>query len=424
MPVVLSANILGLTDIPLDGVLASPWKILLAMLFAAGWILLAPKINEDAIYVHVQRQVWSGAYLGAGVLGLVLWFVIPMYFIGLIVFLFLVAGTLLSYVMYRNGKVEPEDRIGTAEWFKTISGANKRKVEAVQTYLRLYSADGKAVILSETDVQDPKIVHGYNLAQNLLYDLARIRASEADIVAQGEVSQIRAIVDGVLQQRPALSGENAKTLIRYLQSKAGLDVNERRRPQQGRISIDLANSPVDMEILTAGTNVAQRMQIRVMQELIQTNIDLLGMDEIMVKKLLAASEFGKGIVIVSGPGKSGVTSTLYSYLRKQDAYMKMLVKVEQRSAMAMENVTQYEYEDPVRLSEMLATIIRRDPDVILLDQCPDAKTAELLCEFAKEKFVILGARGKDSFTTLARWVATVGDPAQAVKRLHGVTCQT
>lgn len=166
------------------------------------------------------------------------------------------------------------------------------------------------------------------------------------------------------------------------------------------------------------------MQIRVMQELIQTNLDLLGMDEGIVKKLLAASEMGRGILIIAGPGKSGVTSTLYSYLRKQDAYMKMLVKVEEHSAMELENVTQYEYLDPAKLPDMLGTIMRRDPDVIMLDNCPDAKTADMLCEYAKEKFVILGAKAKDSFTALARWATTVGDASRAVKRLHGVTCQT
>jgi type II secretory ATPase GspE/PulE/Tfp pilus assembly ATPase PilB-like protein len=424
VPIVLSANIPALTAVPFDGVFASPWKILLAMILSAGWIVLAPKINEDAIFVHVQRQTWSGAYLGAGVLGLLLWFVMPLYFIGLIVFVILWVGTLMAYVMYRNGKVDPEDRIGTAEWFNNLLGTRRQKVEAVQTHLRLYGSDGKAIILSETDVQDPKIVHGYNLAQSLLYDLARIRASEADITVQGQLSQIRAVVDGVLQQRPVLSGDDAKSLIRYIQAKAGLDVNEKRRPQKGRISIDLANAPVDMEILTAGTNVAQRLQIRVMQELIQTNIDLLGMEEALVKKLLGASEMGRGIMLLAGPGRSGVTSTLYSYMRKQDAYMKMLVKVEQNAAMELENVTQYEYQDPARLPEMLGTIIRRDPDVIMLDTCPDSQTANLLCDFAREKFVILGAKARDSFTALARWVAMVGDPGRAVKRLHGVTCQT
>ncbi|MBN1942745.1 MAG: Flp pilus assembly complex ATPase component TadA [Phycisphaerae bacterium] len=424
MPVLSPFILSAVADAALNGVFASPWKLLLAMLLSAGWIWLAPKVNEDAMYVHLPRQSWSGAYLGAGVLGLILWFVIPIYAVGLLMFVVFVGGSLAAYVMIRNGKVDPEDRIGTAEWFANITGANRRKVEAVQTHLRLYGADGKAVILSETDVQDSKIVHGYNLAQNFLYDLARIRAAEADVVAQGGVSQIRAIVDGVLQHRPTLSGEDAKALIRYIQTKAGLDVNERRRPQKGKISVDLANSPVDMEILTAGTNTSQRMQIRVMQELIQTNLDLLGMDASLVEQLLAATNVGRGMLIISGPGKSGVTSTLYSLLRRQDAYMKMLVKVEAHSAMALENITQYEYEDPARLPEMLATIMRRDPDVILLDQCPDAKTAGLLCDFSREKVVILGAKAKDSFTALARWVMTVGDPGRAVKRLHGVTCQT
>lgn len=430
MPGTLLANLvntvslLGATTVEMSHVFASPLKILGVMLLAAGWIVLAPRLNDDAMYVHVPRQAWSGAYLGAGAMGLILWFVIPIYIVGLLVFITLASGTGLAYVMYRNGKVEPEERIGTAEWFKRITGSGHRKIEAVQTYLRFYDADGKAVILTETDVQDAKVVHAYNLTQNLLYDLARIRASEADVTAQGEVAQVRAIVDGVLQQRPALPAADANTIIQYVKSKSGLDPDERRRPQKGKISVDLANSPIDMEILTAGTNTGQRMQIRVLQELIQSNIDLLGMEGSLVKTLQATTETAKGILIVSGPSRGGVTSTLYSLLRKQDAYVKMLVKVESASEMELENVTQYEYGDPAKLPGMLATIIRRDPDVIMLDQCPDAKTAEILCNFSREKFVILGVKARDSFTALARWMMTVGDARKATKRLHGVTCQT
>lgn len=411
-------------DAMLDGVFASPWKICAAMSLAAGWLWLAPKVNEDAISVRLPRQVWAGAYLGAGVLGLLLWFVLPMYLIGLIAFVILVGGSLAAYVMVRNGQVDPEDRIGTAAWFRRVLRLDRREIEAVQTHLRLYAADGKVVMLSEADVQDPKIVHGYNLAQNFLYDLARIRASEAEVTAQGGIAQVRAVVDGVLQQRPALSGEDAKILIRYLQEKAGLDVNERRRPQKGKISIDLANSPVDMEILTAGTNTLQRMQVRVMQELLQTNLDLLGMEESLQQKLLAATTLGRGMLIVSGPPQSGVTSTLYSLLRKQDAYIRMLVKVERQAEMELENITSHSYEDPARLPELLTSILRRDPDVVMVDQCPDAKTAEMLCEFSREKFVILGMKAKDTFTALARWVMVVGDAGRAVRRLHGITCQT
>ncbi len=287
MLAMISVNWTGFVAVVPSGVFGSPVKLLVAMVFAAVWVFLAPKINEDAIRVHINRQLWSGVYLGAGVAGLLLWFVLPIYIVGLLLFSALVCGSMIAYAAYRNAQLDPIDRIGTRAWFAELRERRHRTPEQVETRLRMYDSEGRAVILAETEASDQKLVHSYNLTQLLLYDLARSRVSEADISPHGEQAQVRYVIDGVVTRRPGLLGSDAEGIIQYLKDKAGLDVHEPRRPQKGKISIDLAGSPIDMEIITAGTSSGQRMHIRVMQEIVQSNIDLLGMDERMVQSVLS-----------------------------------------------------------------------------------------------------------------------------------------
>ncbi|HDY65701.1 MAG TPA: hypothetical protein ENH84_05670 [Phycisphaerae bacterium] len=420
----ISLNLSGLIAVTPSGMFGSPVKLLIAMLFAAVWLFFAPMISEDTIRIHINRQLWTGMYLGTGVVGLLIWFVLPIYIAGLLLFTALVFGGLIVYVAYRNAQLEPIERIGTRAWFAEWRDRRNRKPEQIETRLRMYDSEGRAVILSETEATEQKMVRAYNLTQSLLFDLARIRASEADITLKGEKAQVRCIIDGVITKRPPLSGSDADKVIQFIKGKAGGDVNERRRPQKGKISVDLAGSPIDMEIITAGTSSGQRMQIRITQEIIQSNIDLLGIDEDMAQAVLNTISDRPGLLIVSGAPKSGLTSTLYSLLRKQDAYIKLLVTVESKPAMDLENVTQNPYGKVENLNGILASVTRRDPDVILLDNCPDEKIAQMVCQFAKEKSIIVEWHAKDSFTALAKWVMMVGSASRAIKPLRGVLCQT
>ncbi|MCK5556834.1 MAG: Flp pilus assembly complex ATPase component TadA, partial [Candidatus Hydrogenedentes bacterium] len=154
------------------------------------------------------------------------------------------------------------------------------------------------------------------------------------------------------------------------------------------------------------------------------NIDLLGIDEDMAQAVLNTISDEPGLLIVSGAPKSGVTSTLYSLLRKQDAYIKLLTTVESKSSMDLENVTQNQYGEVEKLEETFSSVIRRDPNMVLLDNCPDENIAQMVYQFAKENSIMVGWRAKDSFTALARWVMTIGSASRAIKPLRGVLCQT
>lgn len=398
-------------------------KLAVAMAFSIAWLFLAPKVNADAIVARVNRELWSGLVLLAGAFGLILWLVIPAFILGLVLFVLLNLAVLTAYLLHRNSQVDPEYRLFTREWFDARKGIAHREMK-VETRLKLYDSIGRAILLTESELKDKRLVQSYNLTQALLYDITYNRAGEVDLAPTGDQVSLRYVIDGVVSTREPISNEDSEFILPFLLEKAGIDMKSKghSQVQKGKITVDLANSPINVEIIAKDTVAGPHIRIRVIQQLVQTNIDILGMQPNIAQKILKLTE-KPGLLLVAGPPKSGVTSTMYSILRKQDAYMKLLMTVEAKSPLDMENVTQHEYGNPANLPNMLATTMRRDPDVIMVDQCPDAKTARLICDYSAEKVVLLHLPAKDAFSALLKWIKLMGGSRDALTPIRGILCQ-
>ena len=176
-------------------------------------------------------------------------------------------------------------------------------------------------------------------------------------------------------------------------------------------------------LVSAGTTGGQRVQFKIVQEFVQTHLELLGMAPDVLERVKELASAPNGMLIVSGKSGSGVTSTLYSILRVQDAFMKQLVTMEAKPIVDLENITQTGYGDPSKFTAMLATTIRRDPDFLMLDMCDDPKAAAMLVPFVQKKSVLLGLSAGDSFQALAKWIKLCGNAEDAVAGLRGVLSQ-
>jgi type II secretory ATPase GspE/PulE/Tfp pilus assembly ATPase PilB-like protein len=420
---VTGLHTLQLAAITPEGGFGSPVKFVVMAVFAFGWLFLGPKLYRDTLLASVKSDLWCALYVAAGTVGMAIWLLAPHFAIGLILFpllLLLVGGI---YVPHRNSKVPPHMKIFNGEWFRNLTERKGHGGLAIRERVRLYSSDGRPVMLSDEDELDPDIVLEYNLVQDFLFAAINARASEVDLAPRNQQqAALRFVVDGVVADQPPMDLQEARAIINYLQGKAGIDPQADEGLQRGKISVDIAGTPVDMEVATTQTQAGPRMRIRVIQELVQTNANTLGFDESMLERIdeLMASN---GILICAGPPKSGVTSTQYSLLKKQDPYMRLLTTVESRRITDLENITQNEYGEASKLPGTLATATRRDPDVIMVDQVPDQKTAQLICDFGKEKYVLAGIHARDSFTALAKWLKTVGNVQQGLADLRGVLCQ-
>ncbi|MCD4825866.1 MAG: Flp pilus assembly complex ATPase component TadA, partial [Phycisphaerae bacterium] len=366
--------------------------------------------------------LWSGLVLLAGAVGFIIWLMVPLFLVGLAVFVVTVAIICLLYIVHRNTLVDPAHKIGSKQWRQDVKDRRHHKHVQIDTKLRMYDKDSQPVMLTDAEAGNRELVQSYNLTQALLYDIVLHRASEVDIKPEGPDARVLYMIDGVASKRHAILTTELDVIVEFLQGKACTCPEEPMYPLKGRISVDMAETPIDMEIIISHATHGKRLAIRVIQELVQTNLDLLGMDEPLVAKLQDMLA-GPGLLIVAGGPGYGTTSTMYSLLRKQDAFTHSIVAIEAKTLDDLPNITQHEYGEISNLPGTLAPVIRHDPDILALDACRNAQVAQAICKYASQKTVILIVKAWDSLAALATWIKIVGAVGPAVKPLRGVLCQ-
>ena len=389
----------------------SLFNFIMAVGISGLWLYVSSLINMDAQRVSLERQMWSGVMLISGVLGMIAWLCIPNGFAGNIIFLVIVTMPTTVYLLYRNGKVDPVQRIFTRDWFVRHREIRKLSKVPLETKIRLYGSDGRSIFIDMEHGDRGVLSQQYNFVQDLFFDIARRRAAEVDISPlDGQFAGVRFLIDGVATQCPPMPMDQADSIIQFVKHHSGVDVNERKKQQNGKIAMDIGDQPTDVEFTTAGVQGGQKMRMKITSELVQTDIKLLGMDK-RTTKYIEKTLDSPGIIIVSSLPKCGSTSTLYSIVRKQDPYIKLITTVESKATMDLNNVTQNLYGDPSLLNKTLATSIRHDPNYIMLDQCYDQQTMKLIGEFISEKKqLLLEMKAYDSFAALSRFVGMGGDP--------------
>ncbi|MBL7134385.1 MAG: Flp pilus assembly complex ATPase component TadA [Phycisphaerae bacterium] len=411
-----------LADVIAVGEYFSPIKIVIMLVMIIPWMLAAPWLQRDAKRMLLSPELWGGVALGAGALGFVLWLAMPTFILGMLAYLVVVGATFGAYIVYRNGRCAEGTQITFSSLINAMGkGGGEATVEVI-TRVKLYAHSTKIVLAprEEASLEDRL---AYNETQDLLFDLLFHRASEADLTPTGETARLRLAIDGVVTEHEPLEAVTCDRVIQYLKDVGGMDVEERRRPQTGMVAADLLGKHTDIMLTVDGTRGGQRMKFRIVDEAARTDLGELGLSPDTLEQIQAAAASTTGLIIVSGRPRNGVTSTLYSLLRKQDAFIKQLMTIEFKPLVDLENVTQNTYDSDEDLPKLVAATARRDPDVIMVDRCPDQTTADLIRRIAETKLVLLGMQAKDPFVALAKWAKACGNVEQALAPLLGISCQ-
>ncbi len=411
-----------IASVPEFGASAAVWKSLILLALLPPWLYLAPWVHRDATKLFHTATMWNATVLGAGAVGVLVWLLVPYYVVGLLFYVVLAAGGLFAYVAYRNGHVEEKRKIKLLRLAAALKPKRREQFE-ILTKVTLYNHAEKVVMPPDMVAADADEIDTYNRAQEFLYDLVWRRASEVVLMPDGQRTRVLYVIDGVTTERPAMQHAQSDAIIQFLKGVAGLDLDERRRPQKGPLSVDFHGSRADMVMTTDGTTHGQRLMIRHIQEVVRTRLDELDMPDDVLEEIRKIGRTENGLFIVSGQRGSGVTSTLYSILRERDAFIQNVGTVEAAPAVDLENITQQPYEDDAKLPRILAAIFERGVDVLMVDNCPNTETSKLVVQAAAKRPVLLGVQANDSFVALARWVKICGDPKTAVNLLRGVMCQ-
>lgn len=417
------------------GPFANGFKIAGVVVIFFVWLLLGQWMDRDLRFIKGNREQWNLIAMAGCLVGIAAWLILPfegpLYFVGLLVYVVVGFAPVIIYIVYRNRLVASELRVFTPHHIGMVlsnltGGKKEKKIEAVER-VRLSSKDGKVVGVPEEQDERKSFV----ATQDLVSDALWRRASEVDVAVAGDKVKIAFRIDGtVTKRKDLLNAEDAWKALDYLKQIAGLNVDERRRPQEGRIS---ATFPVGtrnlslIDVRTSGSTAGERLHMRVVTPDDALRVPALGFAaqrQEMFQNIIGERE---GLVIISGPKSHGVTTTMYATLRQHDAFLSNIHALERQRLMELENITQHTHDSQnqdLGFARQLQTIIRREPDVVMVGDCPDHETAELSSRAAMNgKKIYLQIAAGDSFAALAKYVRLVENNKQAARPLLAVTNQ-
>ncbi|MCE5965615.1 type II secretion system protein GspE [Enterobacter roggenkampii] len=231
-------------------------------------------------------------------------------------------------------------------------------------------------------------------------------ASDIHIEPMEHACQIRLRIDGVLCPQPPLAAELANLLSARLKVLGNLDIAERRLPQDGQFTIELANEPVSFRIATLPCSGGEKIVLRLLHQVPQAlEPKALGMNAEQLACFNAVLHQPQGLILVTGPTGSGKTVTLYSALQSRNTPDVNICSVEDpiEIPLAGLNQTQINPRAGLTFQNVLRALLRQDPDIIMVGEIRDGETAGIAINAAQTGHLVLSTLHTNSTTeTLIR----------------------
>ncbi len=285
-----------------------------------------------------------------------------------------------------------------------------RKTEQIGQFAREVGAD----VQSQDNVVDLTALSGsledaeapiVKLLQTIFDDAARINASDIHFEPQEKSLIVRFRIDGILHVQVETDPRIASTLIVRLKLMAGLDIAERRLPQDGRMNIKSGDSRFDVRMSTMPTQFGESVVLRLLRQ----DSARLQLSQIMPRR--ARKMFEKalssphGIVLVTGPTGSGKTTTLYAAMEQLNKPEVKILTCEDPVEYRLPGINQVQINEKIELTfaRVLRSFLRQDPDILLVGEIRDNETADIACRAAMTGHLVLSTiHTNDAATTPLR----------------------
>ena len=218
------------------------------------------------------------------------------------------------------------------------------------------------------------------LIQTMFQDAVQVRASDLHIEPGENVLRVRQRVDGVLQEQKIDGRRVAGALITRLKLMSGLDISEKRLPQDGRFSLKVKDKSIDVRLSTMPTQFGESVVLRLLdQSASLMTLDKLGMSASMLERFRNLISRSAGMVLVTGPTGSGKTTTLYSALNFLNTADTKIITAEDPVEYRLDRINQVQINQKIGLdfARVLRTTLRQDPDIILVGEMRDQETVDI-----------------------------------------------
>ena len=414
------------------------WKMLFVCLLFLLWAKTSYWVDDDSRALKCNTEFWSSLILVAGALGFLLVFCMPNFIVGFLVLGAAYAAPLGFYINERNAKVPASSKVMTPDHIQKLTlrylarmgirvGGKKTQEAAMGPDIRFI---GKSATGRGDDPSSSRRVEnsrGFLAAKELIYDAIMRRATDVHLEPKEDEYGVRLRIDGVMYPTEGFDRSIGEAVLNIFKVLGAMDITEKRRPQDGSFRAIMPDREIDFRLASQGTRYGEKMSLRILD---QTNsiasLTELGLRKQIVDKMSALVKQPHGLFLCCGPTGAGKSTTLYAALHEIDPYQRNIITIEDPVEYRIENVSQIEINQKAgqTFAESLRSILRQDPDVVMIGEIRDAETARIACQAANTGHMVFSTvHANDTFTALYRLIDLEVEPFMLASSLSALLAQ-
>jgi MSHA biogenesis protein MshE len=301
------------------------------------------------------------------------------------------------------------------------------EIKVLAEQLRYELTDNQSdlsVLLASDKAADAPIV---KLLKSVFEDAVQVHASDIHIEPQEHTLIIRFRIDGQLHLQTEVDAKITTALVQKLKLMAGLDISEKRVPHDGRFHINVRQQPVDVRVSTIPTVYGESVVMRLLiQNKTGFSLEKLGMPAEMLMQFRRLLQRSSGMVLLTGPTGSGKSTTLYAGLSELNSSNKKIITVEDPVEYRLAGVNQIQVNDKINLdfARILRSVLRQDPDIILIGEMRDQETAQIAMRAAMTGHLVLSTlHTNDTISTPSRLIDMGVEPFIVASSLLAIIAQ-
>ena len=304
-----------------------------------------------------------------------------------------------------------------------VSGEIEKQLSQIPAQGQGKGAGEERRISAEAIAQAP-VVRALDL---LINQAVRDRASDVHIEPQDDRVRVRFRIDGILHEMMSLPQDVQAPLVSRVKIMAGMNIAERRRPQDGQITVRIQDREIDIRAATSPVVHGEQVVLRILDKTFAFRpLDQLGMlpGTLATYNNILKSPFG--MVLVSGPTGSGKTTTLYASLNQMDSVGRNIITIEDPVEYRFNNINQIQVNVAAGLSfaQGLRACMRLDPNVILVGEIRDPETAQIGVQAALTSHLVLSSvHANDTASVVFRLIDLGAEPFLVAAAVVGIVAQ-
>ncbi|MBT4864358.1 MAG: type II/IV secretion system protein [Planctomycetaceae bacterium] len=381
------------------------------------WMWSSHWVDEDSRSLQVRSQFWNTAVLACGTVGFLAVFCLPMFLMGSVVLLAAYGAPLGFYIVERNARVPDSSKVMTPEHLRKVGlrvlaklgmGTVSKEVQAagIGPNIKFIGKSGTGRGNEPDRSAQVEKSPGFLAAKELVYDAIQRRGTDIHLEPNEDELSIRLRIDGVMHPTEPFDRAVGNALVNIFKVLAAMDITERRRPQDGSFRALADGRPIDFRAATQGTRHGEKMSLRILdQSNSVSSLDQLGLRKQLLASLRDVVHLPHGLFLSCGPTGAGKSTTLYASLSDLDSMQQNIITIEDPVEYKMEGVNQIEINTKAGQSfaKSLRSILRQDPDVVMIGEIRDAETGEIACQAANTGHMVFSTiHANDTITALYR----------------------